>query len=55
MVKILSNLNHEYLINFRHFEECIDNTYYFYYEYVPLTLDKWILDLGDDVLEQLKL
>ena len=30
------------------------NTYSFFYEYVPLNIDKWLLDMGEDVLEQLQ-
>jgi hypothetical protein len=30
-----------------------DGNYHLFYEYAPLTMEKWILDLGEDVLEEL--
>ena len=27
---------------------------YFYYDYAHLNMEKWILDLGDDIWEKLK-
>lgn len=54
MVTFLSTLESEFLIQLRHCESSGSGEFYFYYEYVPLTLEKWILDLGDDILEELE-
>jgi hypothetical protein len=54
MVQFLSTLDSEFLIQLRSCENNGGGEFYFYYEYVPLTLEKWILDLGDDILEELE-
>jgi hypothetical protein len=54
MVQFLSTLENDFLIKLRHCENGGTGEFYFYYEYVPLTLEKWILDLGDDILEELE-
>ena len=54
MKGILQSLEHENLIGFKHAAEMAPNTYSFFYEYVPLNIDKWLLDMGEDVLEQLQ-
>lgn len=53
MSQFLGSLDSDYLISLHHFEQGNDNKFHFYYEYAPLTLEKWILDLGDDVLQEL--
>lgn len=55
MVGFLEGVSHDNLVNFSHAERAADHTVHFYYEYVPLTLEKWVLDLGDDVVEELEL
>ena len=51
--EVLQQLNHPFLINLRGFEQQ-GNAVYFYYQYAPLTIEKWILDLGDAVVDGLK-
>ena len=53
MSAFLSSLESEFLIVLHHSERAADNKFHFYYEYAPLTIEKWILDLGDDVVEEL--
>lgn len=50
---LLQDLRNPNLINFHHLEK-EEGLTYFYYEYAHLTLEKWILDLGDDIWEILK-
>jgi hypothetical protein len=54
MSAFISSLESEFLISLHHAERTPDNKYHFYYEYAPLTIEKWILDMGDDVLEELE-
>lgn len=53
MSAFLEGLESEFLISLHHSERSSDNKYHFYYEYAPLRMERWILDLGDDVLEEL--
>ena len=53
MAGFLGSLDSEYLVGLHHWEQGGDGRFHFYYEYAPLTVEKWLLDLGDDVLEEL--
>jgi hypothetical protein len=50
---LLQDLRNPNLINFHHLEK-EEGLIYFYYEYAHLTLEKWLLDLGDDMWQILK-
>lgn len=52
-VQKLEQLSHSSLISL-HYSEHKEGYFSLYYEYVHLTLEKWIVNLGDDVLEGLK-
>lgn len=54
MAAFLGSLDSDYLIALHHWEHSNDGKFHFYYEYAPLTVEKWLLDLGDDVLEELE-
>ena len=49
----MEQLSHSSLIKL-HYSEHEEGSFNFYYEYVHLTLEKWIINLGDDVLDSLK-
>ena len=49
----MEQLSHSSLIKL-HYSEHEEGSFNFYYEYVHLTLEKWIINLGDDVLGSLK-
>jgi hypothetical protein len=53
MSSFLTNLDNDFLIKIHHSEQTPDSRFHFYYEYAPLRMERWILDLGDDVLEEL--
>ena len=49
----LKGLRNNFLINFHHMEK--EETHiYLYFEYAHLNIEKWILDLGDEMWERLK-
>lgn len=52
-VQKLEQLSHSSLIKF-YYSEHKEGSFSLYFEYVHLTLEKWIINLGDDVLDSLK-
>ena len=54
MAGFLTTLESEFVIGLHHMQTTQEGEAHLFYEYVPLKLEKWLLDLGDDVLEQLE-
>lgn len=53
MAEFIATLESEHLVQLLGWESHSGEAF-FYYEYVPLTLERWILDLGDDILDELE-
>lgn len=51
--EVLQSVSHPFLINLRGFHQQ-DNKAYFYYQYAHLTIEKWILDLGEEIVDRLQ-
>lgn len=51
--EVLRSVRHPFLINLRAFQQQ-HNSAYFYYQYVHLTIERWILDLGQEIIDRLK-
>lgn len=47
MASLLQGLDCEYLVRLIAAQADIDGTCNFYYEYVPLTMSGWLLDMGE--------
>jgi len=46
MAALIRGLNNEFLIEIVEIDASEPNTCSLYYEYVPLTIDKWVLEMG---------
>jgi hypothetical protein len=46
MASLIRGLDNEFLIEIIEIDASQANTCQLYYEYVPLTIDKWVLDMG---------
>lgn len=53
MVQLMETMKHEHLIRIEKSEMHGEDQVLLYYEYVPLTLEKWVLDLGEDFLNDI--
>lgn len=51
--EVLQSVSHPFLINLRGCQQQ-DSTAYFYYQYAHLTIERWILDLGEEIVDRLK-
>ena len=47
-------MDNEYLIQLIHVDLDEENTCNFYYEYVPLTIGQWVIDMGDELVKELQ-
>ena len=54
MGQFIQGLTSQYVAQLFHAEAGTENICYFYYEYVPLTVDKWVLEMGEELIKELQ-
>ena len=55
MKELMSSLQNDHLIALHHATHHHNGIFEVYYEYAPLALERWVLEVGDDLVEQLEL